>query len=297
MGVRIARPRSLRGTPAAPPPVLGRGWEITPSQIGLVGKGISRASLTTYTGPSTIASGTTLDGYHFTSPVTLASAGNITIRNFLMTGMSVGDCFTMGSPTGPITFEDGEVDGSASAASTTAFATAFRTTGGAGFVTIKRVHAHGLGRVWWLDGAGLVEHCIHDQAVGFGDPATTGSHNECVTRRNSGSLVTYRDCRFDILGASENASAAFQIISAGGTAGDVRMEGCQMLHSGFYAFTAETNPGSLIANSIAVVNNRWPANSSGYNVVDANAISEWSSNSRYLASNPPNYNGTVVAAP
>ena len=117
-----------------------KGWELTPTNVGLAPLGLSCASLPAYSGPGQLASGTTISGKRITVPLDV-SAGNIVIEKscFKPTSADVG--LVEGYyPQGDITIRDSEFDGSLVPPAQLETACAF--TGGA---SLLRNYIHDVG--------------------------------------------------------------------------------------------------------------------------------------------------------
>ena len=127
-------------TPTPTPSADMKGWELTPTNVGLAPHGLSCASLPAYSGPGQLASGTTISGKLITVPLDV-SAGNIVIEKscFKPTSSDVG--LVEGYyPQGDITIQDSEFDGSLLPPAQRAAACAF--TGGA---SLTRNYMHDVG--------------------------------------------------------------------------------------------------------------------------------------------------------
>ena len=118
-----------------------RGWDLTPTNVGLAPQGLSCESLPVYSGPAQIPAGTTISGKKFTIPI-FVSAGNITIEKscFKPTDATPNGLVEGYYPQGDITIKDSEFDGSLVPASTRETACAF--TGGA---NLMRNYVHDVG--------------------------------------------------------------------------------------------------------------------------------------------------------
>lgn len=134
-----------------------KGWELTPSNVGLAPLGLSCDSLTAYTGPNVIPAGTTITNRRFTSQVDV-SAGNIVIEKscFKPTTANVG--LVEGYyPQGEITIRDSEFDGSL--VPPAARESAFGFTGG----------------------ANLLRNYVHDVGLGIGMVSSTNTRDQGST--------------------------------------------------------------------------------------------------------------------
>lgn len=289
----LTRSVTLRGEVSGTVDLPDNGWELTGSMVGLDGLGIDGSTLNAYTGSATVSSGTVLEDLRITSPINVA-AGNITIRRCMFEG-ATNDMVFAATLANPVTVEDCTFDGRATPASQSAYPFAFRSYGGA-LMTIRRVRIRGWGHGWWCDGPVLVEDSVYEEGTAYGNPATSGSHNEALTHRST-AVNTFNRCRLDCFGQG-NLSAVVQVQGDGSAAGNLALDSC-FLNSGdiYYALVADTHPGgSLVAGSIDVTNSRWPTLTSvGYSIESGwGAKGTWTGNYRYDASNPPTYAGPAV---
>jgi len=118
-----------------------KGWQLTPTNVGLAPQGLSCESLPVYSGPAQIPAGTTISGKRFTIPI-FVSAGDITIEKscFKPTNATPNGLVEGYYPKGDVTIKDSEFDGSLVPASTRETACGF--TGGANLI---RNYMHDVG--------------------------------------------------------------------------------------------------------------------------------------------------------
>lgn len=304
----MARHHAL--TVGGPPPSGGGfvelpGW-LQPaggSGTGLQAAGVDRAGLVTYTGSSTPAAGTHLIGQRCNGlDLSNASAVSPIVLERCLINVGIPAGFADGmiatlAPNEHVYLIDSDLDAAVSGVSqaTRAFQTAVKSSSGVWHVERCWITKTGRG-IFSAGGAVECQDTVMDGFVGTGDPGGSGSHNECVSQRGSGQ-VNYRRSRFDISGAADNASAAFQIIAADSTTGFASVEGSYFSDGPEYAFTAEVNPGTLATDSIDVIDCRWHPSVSPFNVVNAAAIDQWTDNYRYAVGSPPLYRGAAIGSP
>jgi hypothetical protein len=128
--------------PPPPPPPTGalKGWELTPTNVGLGPHGLSCASLPIYSGPNVLPAGTTISGKRITIPLDV-SAGGIVIEKSCIKPTSAEVGLIEGYyPQGDITIRDSEFDGSLVPPASLESACAF--TGGA---NLLRNYIHDVG--------------------------------------------------------------------------------------------------------------------------------------------------------
>lgn len=280
-----SRNRSAAATLSVHTPAPGgftqqKGWLYSHADIGLAQVGLFGPDLPLYTGTDTPTAGATISEKRITKPLDL-SAG-VTLERCYVPLVQIGDLFGAYPADDVIEVVDCEIDGSAYSGMGPAFTTAFRAYSGAPF-NVRRTWIHGIGRGWWLDGEGTVEDCIMDDSTGFGDPATTGSHNECFTRRGADGHITYQRCILDVSAAPANASAAAQVLAQGGETGDLELSECYLSEGGVYALAVGVNPGTVIDGSVDVIDNRWAPTAGLYDIADPDWIGTWTDNYRYDA--------------
>lgn len=107
---------SVGALPPPPPPGVMKGWELTPTNVGLTPHGIVGADLPEYVGPNFIPAGTHIVGRKFTGTQTIfVDAGDITFEKcyFAQSAIGLEGHMVIGwYPKGDITFKDCEFDGS-----------------------------------------------------------------------------------------------------------------------------------------------------------------------------------------
>lgn len=230
-----------------------RGWQLNETNTGLAGAGIDKTALPRYTGSMYVPAGTTITGKRIDTELVL-SAGNITIDRCWIRpleyspGMplvsSVDWNSTFRSAQG-VVLKDCDIDGTAMP--NTGPGQADSVTAFEGLVTMQRCRAYGMGsgiviRHTGTTGDFLVEGCLFHQFRAWGDPDTTGSHNECGTVRdfasfqNPNRVGVIRNCRFDISSTPNNASGALFNTASGADYGtpspmaNVTLEGNSFEH-------------------------------------------------------------------
>jgi hypothetical protein len=171
------------------------GWQLTTSNTGLARLGIVGANLPLYTGSSSPSTGTVISDMRIETGMNLwaGGAGNITFNRCLLrptTGVTRGmhayvsyNTANMTSSANPCYFTDCDIDGNGYSAYDICFSCAF-----AGTAVITRCHIFGTGSGVWLRGANpaassMTHTYIHGLRA-WGDPATTGSHNDGFTCRD-----------------------------------------------------------------------------------------------------------------
>jgi hypothetical protein len=179
------------GGPIAPNTV--KGWQLTPTMIGLSPFGITGNSLTTYTGPNAVDEGTHLYRQKITTWLDL-SAGNIILEQCLFqpaTGaVNTGDfqVTTWGQRgnNGPVTITDCEYDGSLLSVFDQAWIGWF-----VGVANIIRCYIHhsGSGTNTYSSGEAtysdvLVENNYVHHLTSWGDPNGSGNHESAYTPRD-----------------------------------------------------------------------------------------------------------------
>lgn len=194
MGIAARRLMSAAGPKNATPPASPMmGWEVTATNVGLVGAGVTAADLTDYTGPNAVEAGTHLYRQKITTWLDL-SAGNIILEQCLFqpaTG-AVGDgdfqITTWGQRgnIGPVTITDCEYDGSQLSAYDQAWIGFF-----VGVANIIRTYIHHSGSGTNTYGSSensysdvLIENNYIDQLIAYGDPSGSGNHESAYTVRD-----------------------------------------------------------------------------------------------------------------
>jgi hypothetical protein len=186
------------------------GWELTPSNTGLVGAGIDKNDLPVYTDYliggiyHEPPNGTEINQKKIIHPVS-CRYGDISIvkcwgafTNGLPGGYILSYDFNTGDPgAGNIWIIDSELDGSGNAASSNAYEIAAR-----GMINLQRNYIHDVG-----DGFGIFDYGEHEDIViednyisdiiGYGTDPESMSHNEAGTIRSFG-LLSGTTCQLTI---------------------------------------------------------------------------------------------------
>jgi len=302
---RLLQPRRWhRGVSLGLP---ANGWELDASVVGLAGVGVDPRSLPAYTGSYTLNNGALIEGVKLTQPLILnvPNGRTVTLRKCWLTEQVKGDWSTTFA--GSLVIEDclfdtgarGADEGSAYYDAITLASNGSPTA----FLTMRRSVIRGWGRGWWVDVDALIEHCVYEMGTWFGNPATTGSHNEAVTHRDTSHPV-FRACRLDCgpyVGADrgqQNLSAVVQCQGNGSSAGNLTLDSCLLaLPSNLLGqphVVADFHvPGSIVDGTINVVGCRFSPASSAYNVSSFDK-GDWRGNFRYDPRNPPSYQGEAV---
>lgn len=287
------------------------GWQLTTSNIGLVGAGVDRASLAVYSGPSQLARGTTITDRKITVPIDMY-AGDCTLRRCWIAPTSLGNpngafvstvrfvgADNAQSPVGNNLVEDCEIDGDAFALNINiASACAF-----VGCATVSRCYMHGMGSgiAVLVTGATLsarLENNYVRGLRGFGDPGTTGSHNEATTVRDfpnaTGRTLKWVGNRFDC-STSGNDSGGVFIQPLWGPIANVTIDD-NYLEGGGYNLYTEDHSGNSYSN-VVVRNNRFrPTGFGAAAVAGGPGFTTWTNNYIYNASDPDG-KGAVVPNP
>lgn len=258
------------GVSEAGAPPARRGWEISATNIGLAGLGLTCEGLPLYDGPEKPAKGSVISGKRVESGLDL-SAGNIVVERSCVRPKSVGrglpvltttdfnSCDDSGCAVAPalVTIRDSEVDGSLLSTELAAYATGFL-----GIATIERTYIHHFGSGIGLMNTGLrisaeITNNYVTDLVGFGDPATTGNHSDGFTIRDFDTSkdparrLVVNGNRFDC--DSKNSTGAFFIQTYAGNIENVRLEH-NLLEGLGYQLALEEKDGNTYANMSAVDN-------------------------------------------
>jgi hypothetical protein len=244
-------------TGTTPGPVSLKGWELTEENTGLAGVGVDPSSLTVYTGSSTPEAGTVIRDSLITTTLDL-SAGDITITRCLIrpTNVVAGSHILVNTTTdSTVTISDCDIDCDDVPASVVAKSCAF-----AGAGTIERCNIYGMGSGIWLRGSGSVASRLEGSYIhglrAYGDPTTTGSHNDGMTVRDySGPGMVISNNRIDC--SSGNDTGALFIQPSAGAIDNVSIEG-NLLEGRGYNLALEA------------ALDRWPGNGYGANMIAIN---------------------------
>jgi len=280
------------------------GWKLTEQNTGLANRGIDKNTLTVYSGPAKPASGTTISNMRIDRPLDL-SAGGITIEecwirplpaNFTK-GQQILVTYDNNNNQAPapsvVTVADCDIDGTAIDAEKICAALAFSGSG-----TVRGCNIYGMGSgigIWRSSSSqsALIEgNYIHGLRK-WGDPRTTGSHNDGFTIRDFiGPSVVVRNNRIDC--SSGNDTGAFFIQPYSGPIDNLLAQG-NLLEGNNYQMQLDQMNYDYGRNMCAV-NNRFSGTGFGPSSVIRGSLSygwaEWRDN--YL--NDPRKSGNKGAA-
>lgn len=300
------------GTTAGGGPNLGlMGWELTPTNIGLAPYGLVGASLPTYTTNPVPANTTITEKRIVWSNGALdLNAGGITIQRCLLQpnpgGTSSDRIVESFTPPNPNRIIDSELDGSLIGQEEVSKACGLRGI----WSEITRCYIHDVG-----SGICLVDYTdtfTYDVTYtnnlirllrAFGDPVTTGSHNEAATTRcfrvdlNPSRRMTW-DANWietfstgGIGGPGANDSGGLFIQTIGCAIGNLYVTNNYMTDPGNYDMYAD-GAGYTASSQFQLVNNRFGPWGYGACAISGFTWDVQSGNSVYDGGNPPDYNGT-----
>lgn len=301
------------------------GWQLDASNTGLAAVGLSCDDLAVYEGPSEPAAGTTLRELRITTALDL-SAGNITIERCCIQPTAVGQGMPIltttdynQAPYPPastmVSVRDCDIDGSLIHGEHTmvdgydeynkpvAFTCAFLGIG-----EIERCNIHDVGSGIAIYNTGdhlnaVVEgNYVHDLRA-WGDPSTTGSHNESftirdfvVTSAHPHRSATVRNNRFESF--SGNDTGAF-FIQTNGDIDHVLVEG-NLLASNGYQLILESRYDHVYGTSMKSRNNRFSGTGFGTGYVEPAGLTYgWAVWKENYIDDPaaPDHKGAVVEDP
>jgi hypothetical protein len=263
-----------------------RGWQLDERNTGLAGVGIVKEELPLYTGPARPERGTVIREQRIETGLDL-SAGDITIERCWIhpatvgAGMPVLVTYDNNRDTAPapamVTIRDSDIDGSALPQENASL-------GFAGNGTVERCHVYGVGSGIAILHAGtaipaLVQGNYVHGLRAWGDPATTGSHNDGLTIRDyAGPSATIRNNRIDC--SSGNDTGAFFIQPFSGPIDDVLAEGNLFEGGGYNIVLGRQNYD--YGRNIRIVDNRFHPTLYGVGYVAEGGLgygwAEWSEN-------------------
>jgi hypothetical protein len=306
------------GLPADGGPNAGpelRGWLRTDANTGLARVGLDCAGLAPYAGPAKPPPGTTIVEKRIETSLDLSN-GNITIERSCIKPKSVGpglpvitttdynDCTNEGCAVtkAMVTIRDSEIDGSDVSTEEISRSCAFSGVG-----TLERNYVHGVGSGICFFGTGLELDAVADGNLvrglrAYGDPATTGSHNESLTVRDfptDAKPSRRMRIRNNLLECKTgNDSGAIFIQSYAGDIDQVLIEG-NLLVDGGYQLVLEANGGNVYGKNMSAVDNRFSGTGYGPGYVDGKGLSYgfsvWKDNHLHDPTKP-DHKGAVVAA-
>lgn len=297
-GAGVAAVTAAANNPTADNGAELRGWQLTSSNIGRAGAGYT--GTTVYSGSSSLSSGTHLiEDKRITSPITVSGTAQVTIRGCKIdpSSTTAGSNFIQcdsGTPT--LVVEDCDIDGVNVAGGLGGVAYMFAISSKAGTVTVRRNWVRRVGRAFIFAGSPTLvyEQNRVEELVSFGNPATTGSHNECFqTFEGFSGTIEITDNWLDGDTANATAAVTLQGTVAGGSV-KCTIEG-NYLNGGGYALVQDGNWGS---GTLVINDNRWgPDGFFGTISIEDTGCSSGSGNFLYNASNPPTYAGSAVNIP
>jgi len=284
--------------PPTEPPTSNpaRGWNVTAANVGLAGVGLSCDQLPVYTGSLKPASGTVLSGLRITGPLDLSN-GNILIEkscirpdrvgehhDYLVTTTTCRDGGCTATQAGNVVIRDSEIDAEHLDASAIAQSCAFLGVG-----TLERNYMHGMGSGICFFETGAVHSARAERNYvrglrAFGNPETTGSHNEAATIRDftdaPGRTVVFLNNRLDC--STANDTGALFIQPTWLPIHNVRIEGNYLEGGGYNLYLERT--GNAGYGNVVALDNRF--RSTGWNpvaVASGPGFASWSDNYRYDA--------------
>lgn len=300
-------------TTVIPNPVL-YGWQLTENNIGLKSKGLDCNNLPEYSGPIDRESfkplnGALISGKKISRSLDLTN-GNITIEkscivprnvgyhnNFLITTTTcVGnDCWA--AENGEVTIKDSEISGAAMTAYTISKSCAFHGVG-----TLQRNYIHDMGSgICFLETgtkySALAEHNYVTKLRAYGNPATSGSHNEAGTirdfaRNSNGRTVKFINNKMDASGAGDNQTGSMFIQPWLGSIYNGVLQGNHFI-SGGWSLYIENHSGNTYGDMQAI-NNRFTSDGYGPSAVGSGpGWKVFQENYKYDATKPDG-KGTIV---
>lgn len=282
------------------------GWELTPTNVGLAPHGLDCDSLPVYTGSSSPADGTVISERRINTSLYLIY-GDITITKSCIRPTSSGphglistwdpnNCpSSCATAMGQVTITDSEIDGSLVPTQQVAYTGAFM---GVGILERNYFHDIGSGIAFYNTGstytASAINNYVH-QLRGYGNPATTGSHNEAATVRDHNPGPGNRQLTFRgnyLTSDSGNDTGALFLQPYGGFINNVTVEN-NLLAGGGYQLILEGNYNGY-GNNMRSINNRFSATGFGPGYTDGGpGWSLWTENYRNAPGQPGN-RGTIV---
>lgn len=285
------------------PPASGElmGWEINPTNIGLAPHGLSCDDLPVYAGSDTPPDGTVITERRINKPLYLYK-GTITITKSCFKGTSNGPyglattwdtlCphpLCVEEPLGQVTITDSEFDGSLMTNQAVAYTAAFS---GVAILERNYIHDMGTGIAFYKTGTHNTAAAINnyvEKMRAYGDPATTGSHNESFTIRdyttngNPTRSMAVRGNYFKIDSGNDTGSLFIQAYA--GFIDNVTVENNYLLGSGYQLVLEYHNGG--YGNNMRAINNRFTSTGfgPGYTTGGPGWV-QWTDNHIYDAGQP-----------
>jgi hypothetical protein len=260
------------------------GWQLTTSNTGLVGAGIDRNTLATYSGSSTPSAGTTISLRKITSQLNCSNGGITLDRCWIQptsgTGNIVGTYSGSSWAPNTVLVQDCEIDGSVLSAEDAAF-----STGADGIVSVVRCYVHDVGiganlHAWPSTLSSLIEGNYFVINAAFGDPGGSGNHADGFTIRNfentpSDRSAIVRNNRFNC--NSANATGAFFIQASGSDeVHNVTVRGNLLEGNGNQCILERKDAG--VVSNVSLINNRMSNTGFGSGYVDGDTWDVQSAN-------------------
>lgn len=268
-------------TTSSPPQIL-YGWQLNENNVGLKPKGLDCNALPEYSGPIDRESfkplnGAVISGKKISRSLDLTN-GNITIEkscivprnvgyhnNFLVTSTKCVDNNCWAAENGEVTIRDSEISGAAMTAQTIAKSCAFHGVG-----TLQRNYIHDMGSgICFLETGtkynALAEHNYVTKLRAYGNPVTSGSHNEAATirdfvRNSNGRTVKFINNKLDSEAAGDNETGSMFIQPWLGSIYNGILQGNHFIGGGYNLYI-ENHSGNTYGDMQAI-NNRFT--STGY---------------------------------
>jgi hypothetical protein len=277
------------------------GWQITTSNTGLVGVGVDRNTLATYSGSTTPTAGTTISLKKITSQLNCSNGGITLDRCWIQPASGTGNIVGTysGSSWAPNTVlvQDCEIDGSALSAEDAAF-----STGADGIVSVVRCYVHDVGiganlHAWPSGLSSVIEYNYFIVNAAFGDPGGSGNHADGFTIRNFDddvnpsrtALVRYNRINCN----SANATGAFFIQASGSDEVDnVTVQGNLLEGNGNQCILERKDSG--VVSNCNLINNRMSNTGLGSGYVFGDTWDSQSENYVNAPGNPDNKGAPVT---
>ncbi len=287
------------------------GWEINPTNIGLAPHGLSCDTLPEYTGSTTPPDGTVISERRITQPL-YVYRGNITITKSCIKTTSNGPYGMITTwdtlcphpqcveeALGQVTITDSEFDGSLMTNQQVAYTAAFM---GVAILERNYIHDFGSGIAFYKTGTQNTAAAINnyvEKMRAYGNPATTGSHNESFTIRdyntsgNPSRTMAVRGNYFKIDSGNDTGSLFIQAYA--GFINNVTVENNYLLGSGYQLILEYHNAG--YGNNMRSINNRFTSTGFGPGyTTGGSGWAQWTDNHIYNAGQPGG-KGAIVSQP
>lgn len=282
------------------------GWEVSPTNVGLAPHGLSCDTLPVYTGSDSPPAGTVISERRINTNLFLIN-GAITITKSCIRPTSSGphglistwdpnNCPSgCATAKGQVTITDSEIDGSLVSTQQIAYTGAFM---GVGILERNYFHDIGSGIAFYNTGstytASAINNYVH-RLRGYGNPATTGSHNEAATVRDHQPGAGNRTLTFRgnfLTSDSGNDTGALFLQPYGGFINNVTIEN-NLVAGGGYQLILEGNHSGY-GNNMRSINNRFSGTGFGPGYTDGGpGWALWTGNYRNAPGQPDN-KGAVV---